>query len=45
MHLALGDVEFDLASLGKLADDVEQGVRRNGGRARLSTLAGTLSST
>ena len=34
LHLAFGGVQLDLAALGQLADDVEQGVRRNGRRAR-----------
>ena len=35
LHLALGGGQFDLAALGELADDVEEGVGRNGGRAGL----------
>ncbi len=35
LHLALGGVQLDLAALGKLAGDVEQGVGGDGGRARL----------
>ena len=36
LHLALGGGQLDLAALGQLADDVEEGVRRNRRRARLA---------
>ena len=34
LHLALGGGQLDLAAFGQLADDVEEGVRGNRGRAR-----------
>ena len=45
LHLALGGGQLDLAALGKLADDVEQGVRGTVVAPACATWAGTLSST
>ena len=38
LHPPLGGDQLDLAALGQLADDVEQGVGRHGGRARLGDI-------
>ena len=36
LHLAFGRRQLDLAAFGQLADDVEEGVGGNGGRAGLA---------
>ena len=40
LHLAVGGGELDLAALGQLADDVEEGVGAERGRAGLADLCG-----
>ena len=40
LHLSFSGGDFDLAAVGQLADDVEQGVRRNRGGAGLGDVGG-----